>query len=61
VPGISFGSGSIMVWGDISMEACTELVVVNGGAMPMTANRYIRDILEPHVVPFVPFIGNTPF
>jgi transposase len=58
VPGTSFGSGSIMVWGDISMEACTELVVVNGGAMPMTANRYIRDILEPHVVPFVPFIGN---
>jgi hypothetical protein len=58
VPGISFGSGSIMVWGDISMEACTELVVVNGGVMPMTANRYIRDILEPHVVPFVPFIGN---
>jgi hypothetical protein len=46
VPGISFDSGSIMEWGGISMEARTELVVVNGGAM--TANRYIRDILEPH-------------
>jgi hypothetical protein len=45
-----------MVWGGISMEARTELVVVNGGAM--TANRYIREILEPHVVPFAPFIGN---
>jgi hypothetical protein len=45
-----------MVWGGISMEARTELVVVNGGAM--TANRYIRDILEPHVVPFAPLIGN---
>jgi hypothetical protein len=56
VPGISFGSDSIMVWGGISMEARTELVVVNGGAM--TANRYTRDILEPHVVPFAPFIGN---
>jgi hypothetical protein len=56
VPGISFGNGSIMVWGGISMEARTELVVVNGGAM--TANKYIRDILEPHVVPFAPFIGN---
>jgi hypothetical protein len=56
VPGISFGSGSIMVWGDISMEACPELVVVNGGAM--TANRYITNILESHVVPFAPFIGN---
>jgi transposase len=31
VPGISFGSGSIMAWGGISMEARTELVVVNGG------------------------------
>jgi hypothetical protein len=56
VPKISFGGGSIMVWGGISMEAPTELVVVNGGAM--TADRYIRDILEPHVVPFAPFIGN---
>jgi hypothetical protein len=56
VSGISFGSGSIMVWGGISMEARTELVVVNGGAM--TANRYIREILEPHDAPFAPFIGN---
>jgi hypothetical protein len=56
VPGISFGSGSIMVLGGISMEAPIELVVVNRGAM--TANRYIKDILEPHVVPFAPFIGN---
>jgi hypothetical protein len=39
-----------------TMEARIELVVVNGGAM--TADRYIRDILEPHVVPFDPFIGN---
>jgi hypothetical protein len=57
VPGISFGSDSIMVWGGISMEARTQLVVVNGRAM--TANRYIRDILKPHVVPFAPFIGNN--
>jgi hypothetical protein len=56
VPGISFGSDSIMLWGGIRMEARTELVVVNGGAM--TANRYTRDILEPHVVPFALFIGN---
>jgi hypothetical protein len=55
VPGISFGSGSIMIWGGISTEARTELVVVNEGAM--TANRYTRDILEPHVVPFAAFIG----
>ncbi|RZC39656.1 hypothetical protein BDFB_014320, partial [Asbolus verrucosus] len=33
VPRVSFGGGSIMVWGGISMEARTELVVVNGGAI----------------------------
>jgi hypothetical protein len=44
------------LWDGISMEAFPELVVVNGGAM--TANRYITNILEPHVVPFAPFIGN---
>ncbi|RZB39542.1 DDE 3 and/or HTH 28 domain containing protein, partial [Asbolus verrucosus] len=42
VPRVSFGGGSIMAWGGISMETLTELVVVNGGAI--TADRYIRDI-----------------
>jgi transposase len=56
VPKLNFGGGSIMVWGGISIEARTELVVVNGGAM--TADRYIRDIIEPHVVPFAPLIGD---
>ena len=45
-----------MVWGGISMEARTDLVIVGGGAM--TANRYVRDVLVPHVTPFAPFIGN---
>jgi hypothetical protein len=53
--------GSVLVvvqswYGGISMEACPELVVVSGGAM--RANRYITNTLEPHVVPFAPFIGN---
>jgi hypothetical protein len=47
---------SIMVWSGISTDARIELVMVNGKAM--AANRYIRDILEPHVVPFASFIGN---
>lgn len=42
-----------MVWGGISMEARTDLVIVGG-----RANRYIRDVLDPHVIPFAPFIGN---
>lgn len=53
---VAYGGGSIMVWGGICLGARTELVVVDGGNL--TANRYIRDILEEHVVPFAPFIGN---
>lgn len=53
----SFGGGSTMVWGGISYHGRTELVVVNQGRM--TADRYIRDILEPHVIPYGPFIGDN--
>lgn len=53
---VSYGGGSVMVWGGISMEARTDLVLVNDGRL--TANRYITNILEPHVVPFAPFIGD---
>jgi hypothetical protein len=60
VPGISFGSSSIMVWGGISMEARTELVVVNGGAM--TANRYIRKTSWSHMLcPLLHLLVITPF
>lgn len=55
-PNSNFRGGSIMVWGGISINGRTELAVVNGGAM--TADRYIRDILEPYVVPFEPYIGD---
>lgn len=54
-PTVSFGGGSIMVWGGICLGARTELVVIDGGAL--TADRYIRDILQDHVIPFAPFIG----
>lgn len=53
----SFGGGSIMVWGGISYHGRTELVAVNHGRM--TGDRYIRDILEPHVIPYGPFIGDN--
>lgn len=52
---VSYGGGSVMVWGGISLMARTELVVLQGGRL--TADRYITDILEPHVVPYAPFIG----
>jgi hypothetical protein len=47
-----------MVWGGISLDARTDLVFVENGAM--TAHRYILECLEPHVVvPYAPFIGEN--
>lgn len=54
---IAFNGGSVMVWGGISLTARTELIFVDGGSL--TAHRYITEILEEHVVPFVPFIGDN--
>lgn len=50
-----FRGGSIMFWGGISFEARTELVPVRRGAI--TAQRYVEEILEEHVMPYMPFIG----
>lgn len=55
-PRLSHQGGSVMVWAGISMEACTELVFIDGGSL--TAQRYIEEILANHVVPFAPFIGD---
>ena len=46
-----------MVWGGIGLGARTELVVIDGGTL--TADRYITDILQDHVVPFTPHIGEN--
>ncbi|KAL3266096.1 hypothetical protein HHI36_010282 [Cryptolaemus montrouzieri] len=53
----NFGGSSVMVWGGISFHGRTELVLVNNGRM--TGARYIADILEPHVLPFGPLIGEN--
>ena len=45
-----FGGGSIMVWGGITGNARTPLVVINGN---LTSARYRDEILQAHVVPFV--------
>ena len=39
------------------MEARTALVRIDRGRL--TAHRYITDILEEHVVPFAPYIGDN--
>jgi transposase len=54
---VSYGGGSIMVWGGISLEGRTELVIVNQGRL--AADRYVTTILEPHVVPYAPYIGEN--
>lgn len=46
-----------MVWGGICVGARTDLVVIDGGSL--TAHRYITDVLEPHVMPIAPFIGEN--
>ena len=45
-----FGGGSVMVWGAISYNHRSELVVVQGN---LTANRYIEQILHPHLRPII--------
>jgi len=56
-PTVSYGGGSVMVWGGLCLGARTELVVVVNGAL--NANGYIRDVLQEHVVPFAPHIGEN--
>lgn len=49
-----FGDGSVMVWGGISLEEKTDLVVIPGS---LTAARYIDIILSDHVIPAAYGIG----
>lgn len=46
-----------MVWGGVSFETWTDLVIINRGAMTAD-DRCVREVLEPHIVPFVQFIGD---
>ena len=39
-----------MVWGGISGDGRTELVVINGN---LNADRYINEVLTPHVIPYM--------
>lgn len=53
---VAYGGGSIMVWAGICLGARTDLVVIDRGSL--TADRYIREVLEENVVPFAPYIGD---
>lgn len=54
----SFHGGSVMVWGGITSDARTELAIVNG---PLNAERYVRDILQEHVIPHMESVGAENF
>ena len=47
--------GGVMVWGGISWSGKTELVFIYGR---LNEQRYINDILTPHVIPALQAIGN---
>jgi hypothetical protein len=50
-----FGGRSLMVWGGISFNGRTQLVIVRNGSM--TAARYRDDIIVPHVPPYAENFG----
>lgn len=52
---VAYQGGSIMVWGGISYNARTELVVFDRGSV--NAHRYVEEVLADHVIPFAPFIS----
>lgn len=56
-PRDSFHGGSVMVWGVISREARTELVVFVRGTL--TAVRYVKKFVSQHVVVFAGFIDQN--
>ncbi|RZC32914.1 HTH Tnp Tc3 2 domain containing protein [Asbolus verrucosus] len=56
ISNVNFDRSSVMVWSAISVEGRTELESLRGARM--TTVRYITDILDPHVIPYGPFIGS---
>ena len=55
-PRHAYNGGSVMVWAGVTVDRRTDLVVVPG---ILTGQRYIDEILRPHVVPFLRPMGNN--
>jgi hypothetical protein len=45
---VTYGGGSVMVWGCISHDCSLDLVTIQG---KLTGDQYIREVLQPVVVP----------
>lgn len=50
----SFGGGSVMVWGGISLTGKTRLVIIGGN---LNAERYRDEILQPVAIPYLHSLG----
>lgn len=50
LPRTAFHGGSVMVWGGITAQGKTQLVIINGN---LNGRRYIDEVLTPVVVPFM--------
>lgn len=48
---VAYGGGSVQVWAGISSEDRTELVLIENGTL--NSERYVREILNEHVGPFM--------
>ena len=51
-----WGGGSLMIWGGIHSQGRTNLIVLNG---TLNAQRYVHEIVQPEVVPYVRRHGLT--
>ena len=50
----SFGGGSVMVWGGISLTGKTRLLIIGGN---LNAERYRDEILQPVAIPYLHCLG----
>lgn len=55
---VAYGGGSVHVWAGISAESRTELVLIENGTL--TARRYVEEILNEYVGPFMANMGENP-
>ncbi|GFY23205.1 transposable element Tcb1 transposase [Trichonephila clavipes] len=51
-------SVNVMVWGAIAYNTCSLLVLIRG---TMAAQRYVLDILQPHVIPLIQRLPGATF
>lgn len=51
---VAYGGGSVMVWGGISLNYKTDLVIIRGR---LSAERYIEEVVQNHILPITHEIG----